>query len=782
MFHMRKSCEKQNRVTAVIYSALLSVCMLLSLLGPKQYVYAGSEFYLSKTDDDYLDKLREIEIMVGVCDESAWCMDGEVECGTAVPYFDILTYEFGLNIAVKTGSWEENRALLKEGKLDLLFGVPAAEADGQLWLSDMAVYCSNPFYEEKFSLVTRSDMSGKCLSSGDSVFGMQQYSLMTEHIVPYLRQVGEIRFFDDMGEMFDRTESGELTGVILSQGMLGELYGRTNLTIASDFSFFDNKVAIGTTKQNLTHLLELMDRYAEDEENAAQLAERVQAERNHYYTYRMHTVDQEAIDRLVNAGGTIGYALNDAADAQFIKKDEENYSGPLMDFFDYVTESTGLEFEFHSEYSGEFARNAMAEGEIQLLFGLVNNKSTREQFDFIDWNEKTDIVPVILKKNEEQFDEGKIESMYWGASEEITTMLYGSRFEDRTVPFGDTVKMIEALNAGQLGGVLIKRSVAEALNQRTQEPQYSIVTDYTNAVAQVLAVKSGSGREYEFLSHMLQFYRLMNPDLGKNEVVFESDIEMKSNLWVWRIVSALAFVVIGVLVYSNRRLAAKVRLTNQKLAGQEKKVAMKRGEEYIREISRENVNAEMSGERLMSALPAAKGENKHKSGKPMKKDALTGLMTEAEAMKYVDELLQKNDGKLSVYALLDLDDFQGLNDSYGYDVGDEVMVSFAECLSTMELAENTVIFRKKGDVFGAFRANLSTELEYRIFLGELQSITTQVRAAGDLICATYRCGVAVGGKNNDGADKMSHHAEEALRFCKNNHTMFAVWEDGYVKS
>ena len=161
-----------------------------------------------------------------------------------------------------------------------------------------------------------------------------------------------------------------------------------------------------------------------------------------------------------------------------------------------------------------------------------------------------------------------------------------------------------------------------------------------------------------------------------------------------------------------------------------------------------------------------------KETRPQQKDALTGLLTESGAQEPIREVLERCRDTDAVFAYLDMDDFKSINEAYGYDTGDEMLVSFAECLKTLVFDENTVIFRKEGDRFGAFRGNLASELDRRIFLGELQSLSAQVRVGGRLVCVAYRCGAALSGQGTGAPEELSGKAGEAMDHCKKNHISF----------
>ncbi|MFA0070166.1 GGDEF domain-containing protein, partial [Vibrio breoganii] len=65
------------------------------------------------------------------------------------------------------------------------------------------------------------------------------------------------------------------------------------------------------------------------------------------------------------------------------------------------------------------------------------------------------------------------------------------------------------------------------------------------------------------------------------------------------------------------------------------------------------------------------------------RDQLTGLANRWSFERWASEKLATVDSERSLTALvfLDIDDFKGINDSYGHDVGDSVLQHFANRLS-----------------------------------------------------------------------------------------------------
>lgn len=86
-------------------------------------------------------------------------------------------------------------------------------------------------------------------------------------------------------------------------------------------------------------------------------------------------------------------------------------------------------------------------------------------------------------------------------------------------------------------------------------------------------------------------------------------------------------------------------------------------------------------------------------------DKLTGFLNKASGTDKMKELCATQTGML---AILDLDSFKLVNDLYGHDMGDKVLVSFSEIVRHNVRSED-VVCRIGGDEFLAFFNNLSEE-------------------------------------------------------------------------
>ncbi len=86
-------------------------------------------------------------------------------------------------------------------------------------------------------------------------------------------------------------------------------------------------------------------------------------------------------------------------------------------------------------------------------------------------------------------------------------------------------------------------------------------------------------------------------------------------------------------------------------------------------------------------------------------DPMTGLLNKASTQEEIDFLLRASDGALM---MVDLDSFKPVNDLYGHDMGDKVLIRFAEILRSA-IRSTDIAGRMGGDEFCLFCKNINSE-------------------------------------------------------------------------
>ncbi|CAI2531777.1 Probable diguanylate cyclase AdrA [Serratia ficaria] len=120
------------------------------------------------------------------------------------------------------------------------------------------------------------------------------------------------------------------------------------------------------------------------------------------------------------------------------------------------------------------------------------------------------------------------------------------------------------------------------------------------------------------------------------------------------------------------------------------------------------------------------------------------------------------------FCLIDIDNFKSLNDSYGHDVGDQVLVAFGRLLQQAFRASD-IFCRYGGEEFAVILGNCTLE-NARNIMEQLRQRTHRLSltlANGQQVRFTTSCGIAQVNAFStlQGAIK---RADEALYFCKRN--------------
>lgn len=88
-----------------------------------------------------------------------------------------------------------------------------------------------------------------------------------------------------------------------------------------------------------------------------------------------------------------------------------------------------------------------------------------------------------------------------------------------------------------------------------------------------------------------------------------------------------------------------------------------------------------------------------------KLDAMTGLYHHAEFYNILHMLISKKDTTLSV-AIMDIDNFKAINDTFGHDNGDKVILSIAKCIKPINDDKNVFVARYGGEEFAFIFVNV----------------------------------------------------------------------------
>lgn len=141
----------------------------------------------------------------------------------------------------------------------------------------------------------------------------------------------------------------------------------------------------------------------------------------------------------------------------------------------------------------------------------------------------------------------------------------------------------------------------------------------------------------------------------------------------------------------------------------------------------------------------------------LKIDSLTGLKTRTDLKKYLSLL-----DKRSIFVLCDLDDFKNINDTYGHQVGDEILKLFGEILRTY-VNDKMYVARYGGEEF--LMIFNDTNIEEVKFI--IDKINQELIIKSNTLHVSFSAGIAFY-DNDRKIDETIRKADLALYYVKNN--------------
>jgi diguanylate cyclase (GGDEF)-like protein len=149
-------------------------------------------------------------------------------------------------------------------------------------------------------------------------------------------------------------------------------------------------------------------------------------------------------------------------------------------------------------------------------------------------------------------------------------------------------------------------------------------------------------------------------------------------------------------------------------------------------------------------------------------DALTGLPNRTLLLQRLEHafLRSQRTGWISAVFFVDLDGFKTVNDSFGHQAGDELLVAVAERLSGVLRPADTLA-RLSGDEFVILCEELANTTQADVIVSRLEAaLARRFEVFGIEIDVTASIGIAFTGRGPDTAESIIHAADTAMYRAK----------------
>lgn len=151
-------------------------------------------------------------------------------------------------------------------------------------------------------------------------------------------------------------------------------------------------------------------------------------------------------------------------------------------------------------------------------------------------------------------------------------------------------------------------------------------------------------------------------------------------------------------------------------------------------------------------------------------DQLTGLHNRRYMSRHLENLLSqsKQTGKPLAFAIMDIDFFKTVNDTYGHDIGDEVLREFASRV-TANVRGIDLACRFGGEEFVVVMPDTDLTFAYAVaerLRKQVESTSIAISRSPGTLNITVSIGIAALGGADDTADALLHRADQALYQAK----------------
>jgi two-component system cell cycle response regulator len=151
-------------------------------------------------------------------------------------------------------------------------------------------------------------------------------------------------------------------------------------------------------------------------------------------------------------------------------------------------------------------------------------------------------------------------------------------------------------------------------------------------------------------------------------------------------------------------------------------------------------------------------------------DQLTGLHNRRYMSSHLDTLIEsaKKSEKPIAFLIMDIDHFKSVNDTYGHDVGDEVLREFANRIST-NIRGIDLACRYGGEEFVVVMPDTDIQLALSVaerLRGSIEKATFPISRPPQQLAITVSIGMAGSEGPTDTAQALLHRADRALYRAK----------------
>lgn len=232
-------------------------------------------------------------------------------------------------------------------------------------------------------------------------------------------------------------------------------------------------------------------------------------------------------------------------------------------------------------------------------------------------------------------------------------------------------------------------------------------------------------------------------------------------------------------ITQNKEVEYKIAQAAEDLHQVNAELAKEVAERIVIEAELSDMKNDLAGVRDDLSKSKAKEEV---SRKVALHDALTGLPNRVLLEERLDQGLiqaKRHGWKLAVL-FVDIDNFKNINDSYGHDLGDKVLLTVADRLQSAIRREDTVS-RWGGDEFVCLLLEVKQEADVALLAKFIvKRISEGLEFSGTILSTRVSIGIAIYPEDGETAGKLFKNADTAMYKAKGTDRRVVLFRDSLI--
>ena len=633
--------------------------------------------------------------------------------GLLVDVWRYWAQQAGINIEFVARELAEGVSLVKEKKVDILLAYPHLDNEIE------NVLFANEIYQSKAQLYVAKHVTGidslAPFINEDRVIGIWQNSPIKKQLLAQYPKLNH-QVYASPDDMLKAAERNEITAMISLVDLMDSKLIQTNLQ--SSFYRVDAPVfsvnLSPIVHQDSKQLLSLINQtFAElDIEQLVKLEERWLTNTDRHYQKLARKISLSAVEKsfLQDKPNIRVGMVNDLSPVEFVNE-KGDFLGINRDILDLIAQRTSLNFTYTGYKTWQQLFQALLNEEIDMLGSITPTEKRKEQILFSDsyWR-----MPWVIMHPQHVGKQSKLTDFH-GKRVAIVRGYYlitQLRKQHPLISFTlvDNRKQgLKALQQGKVDGFIT--TIAAATELLKQE---SLVTMMISVMETVNLDDSrfGINKELPVLVDIIN-KGLMSISEKEKQAIYDNWFSVEINtgldknvvLQVGAQIGIIILLVLIVIVMWNRRLQSEIKHREQL-------------------------------EQIMKHMATH--------------DELTGLANRVllkDRLSTAIEFHQRQSLQMAVL-FIDLDGFKNINDSFGHDVGDELLKIVAQRLSGCVRKSDTVV-RFGGDEFVLLLTGLHSNNE-AAYVAEKVLHLMQTPFELSITKATIGCSIGIAMYPGDG--------------------------------